>query len=191
VPLLSLILASASPRRAELLSAAGIPFEAVHANANEAPLDQELAEDHVRRLAQAKAGAVASRRPGSTVLGADTVVVLDGRILGKPRDERDAAAMLRTLSGREHLVVTGVALIRNGAARVEVAATRVRMSSLTDQDIEWYVESGEPMDKAGAYAIQGLASRFVDSITGSYSNVVGLPVALVWRMLREEVEERG
>jgi septum formation protein len=118
------------------------------------------------------------------VLGADTVVVVDGRMLGKPRNAEEAAEMLRALSGREHLVLTGVAVLVGGVARVEVETTRVRFGLLTAADVAWYVASGEPMDKAGAYAVQGLASRFVESITGSYSNVVGLPVALVWRLVK-------
>ncbi len=180
-----LVLASGSPRRAELLTAAGVAFEAISTGVDETPFDGESAEAHVRRLAEAKARAAAIRRPHAVVIGADTVVVVAGRMLGKPRDEAEAGAMLRALSGREHYVVTGVALVDDGVARVEVDTTRVRFAPLTDEDIEWYVASGEPMDKAGAYAIQGLASRFVESIGGSYSNVVGLPVALVWRMLRK------
>jgi septum formation protein len=184
-----LILASASPRRAELLRAAGIVFEAVPVDIDETPLPAELPEAHVRRLAEEKALAGARRRPGTTVLGADTVVVVDNRILGKPRDAGDAAAMLRTLSGREHLVMTGVSVIRESAGQgpggsTHVEYTKVQFSPLSEEEISWYVTSGEPMDKAGAYAIQGLASRFVDRIDGSYSNVVGLPVALVYRLVK-------
>jgi septum formation protein len=184
-----LILASASPRRAELLRAAGIVFEAVPVDIDETPLPAELPEAHVRRLAEEKALAGARRRPGATVLGADTVVVVDNRILGKPRDAGDAAAMLRTLSGREHLVMTGVSVIRESAGQgpggsTHVEYTKVQFSPLSEEEISWYVTSGEPMDKAGAYAIQGLASRFVDRIDGSYSNVVGLPVALVYRLVK-------
>lgn len=176
-----LILASASPRRAELLRAAAIPFEVVVANVDESVLPGEKPRDHVRRLAEAKARAVADRMAGRLVLAADTVVVVDGLILGKPADQADARRMLRLLSGRGHEVMTGVCLDR----RVEVAVTTVEFAPLSDAEIEWYVASGEPADKAGAYAIQGLASRFVTRLEGSYSNVVGLPVTLVYAMCRE------
>jgi nucleoside triphosphate pyrophosphatase len=178
-----LILASASPRRAELLRAAGIAFETLAMDIDESALPGESPEAHVRRLAEAKAGAAAAVRPSATVLGADTVVVVDDHILGKPRSAADAAAMLRRLSGREHLVLTGVAVVRPAGTAVEIERTRVWFSALTDEEIRAYIASGEPMDKAGAYAIQGLASRFVARIEGSYTNVVGLPVALVYRLL--------
>jgi septum formation protein len=179
-----LLLASASPRRAELLTAAGIPFEVLAVHVDETPLAQEWPEAHVRRLAEEKAVAASLQRPTAVVLGADTVVVVDGHILGKPRDAADAATMLRLLSGRAHEVLTGVAVIWPRDRAIEVACTRVWFTSLSDQEIDWYVASGEPMDKAGAYAIQGLASRFVERIDGSYSNVVGLPVDLVHRLLK-------
>lgn len=181
---MTLVLASASPRRSELLRAAGIAFEALAVDIDETPLADERPEAHVRRLAEQKARTAYARRPDAAVLGADTTVVVDDRILGKPRDADDAAAMLRLLSGREHQVLTAVCVI-TAAAVVEVACTRVWFSTLSDQEIAWYVASGEPMDKAGAYAIQGLASRFVTRIEGSYSNVVGLPVDLVYRLLTE------
>ncbi len=182
-----LILASASPRRAELLTAARIPFETLPVDIDETPLPGETPDAHVRRLAAEKARAAAAQRPGATVLGADTVVVVDDRILGKPRDAADAAAMLRALSGRAHEVLTGVAVHGPSASPtvIEIARTRVWFCPLSEQDISHYVASGEPLDKAGAYAIQGIASRFVERIDGSYSNVVGLPVALVHRILRE------
>jgi septum formation protein len=177
-----LVLASASPRRAELLRAAGIPFATLPVDIDESALPNERPEAHVRRLAEQKARAASAQRQDAIVLAADTVVVVDDRMLGKPQDAEDAARMLRLLSAREHQVLTGVCLIA-GTAVVEVAYSQVWFSSLTDQEIAWYVASGEPMDKAGAYAIQGLASRFVERIDGSYSNVVGLPVALVYRLL--------
>jgi septum formation protein len=180
-----LILASASPRRAELLRAAGIEFETLPVDIDETALPDETPEALVRRLAEEKARAASARRPGAVVLGADTVVVIGGRILGKPRDEADAAAMLRMLSGREHQVLTGVAVTTSAVARSAVDVTIVQFATLTEEEIAGYVLSREPMDKAGAYAIQGLASRFVDRIEGSYSNVVGLPVALVYRLLAE------
>jgi nucleoside triphosphate pyrophosphatase len=175
-----LILASASPRRAELLRAAGIPFEVIIANIDESLVPGEGAEVYVRRIAEAKARAVAHQANGRVVLAADTVVVVADRILGKPVDRADAERMLQTLSGRRHSVLTAVTL----GGRTRLATTMVEFSVLSEKEIASYVESGEPMDKAGAYAIQGLASRFVTRIDGSYSNVVGLPVALVYEMLK-------
>jgi septum formation protein len=168
-----------------------VAFEVVTAAVDETPFDREMPESYVRRLAEAKARAASATDPDAVVLGADTIVVLDGRILGKPRDVSDARDMLRALSGREHQVLTGVAVLDDGVVKVDVDTTCVRFAPLGEEDIEWYLASGEPMDKAGAYAIQGLASRFVEGIDGSYSNVVGLPVALVWRMLCEEGDGRG
>ena len=180
-----LVLASASPRRQELLRNAGIPFEAQPADIPEDPLLEEDARTCAERLAREKALAIAEKRPTDVVLGADTVVVVDGQILGKPTDAADAARMLRMLSGREHQVITGVCLVAGGQCSVASEATSVEMSEIADQEIAAYVASGEPMDKAGAYAIQGLASRWIPRIEGDYSNVVGLPVALVCRMLRQ------
>jgi septum formation protein len=178
-----LVLASASPRRQELLRNAGIAFEVQPAQIAEDPLPGEGAKDCAERLAREKALAVARQRPHDVVLGADTVVVVDGQALGKPSDATDAARMLRLLSGREHRVITGVCLVVGGLASVASEITIVSINELTDQDIAAYVSSGEPMDKAGAYAIQGIASRWIPRIEGDYCNVVGLPVALVWRML--------
>jgi septum formation protein len=188
MPSPALILASASPRRAELLRAAGIPFEAEAADVDESVLAGEAAEVYVRRLAEAKARAVAARHPGRVVLGADTVVVVDAELLGKPTDAADARRMLRLLSGRTHRVLTGVCVVGKGVGSPEggpytdAAVTTVEFAVLEPAQIDWYVASGEPMDKAGAYAIQGRGSRFVTRIAGSYSNVVGLPVELVSRM---------
>jgi septum formation protein len=179
---LRLILASGSARRAELLRAAGIAFEIAPAEIDERPLSGETPAAYVERLAREKAQAVARRHPDAAILGADTTVVVDGIILGKPADDGDARSMLATLSGRTHDVLTGIALIKNGRLVSAVETTRVRFARLSDDDITWYVASGEPRGKAGAYAIQGLASRFVDGIEGSYSNVVGLPIALVWKL---------
>jgi len=139
---------------------------------------------YVRRVATWKARAISRLHPHRIVLAADTSVVVDRRVLGKPADEQDAARMLRLLSGRAHEVVTGVALASGGTLDVRIDTTIVEFAVLVDDEIAWYVSSGEPMDKAGAYGIQGLASRFVTRIEGSYSNVVGLPVALVYAMLR-------
>ncbi len=186
------ILASASPRRADLLTAAGVAFEVRPVDVDERPFDGETAADYVVRVAADKARACAAT-PDAVILGADTVVVVDGRILGKPVDDADAARMLRLLSGRGHDVLTGLAIRRGGRVAVEVDSTAVTFATLSDVDIAWYVASGEPRDKAGAYAVQGLASRFVERVDGSYSNVVGLPVALACRMLAafETGRERG
>jgi septum formation protein len=184
-----LVLASASPRRQELLRNAGITFEVQPANIPEDPLPGEAAKDYVERLAREKALAIASQRPQDVVLGADTVVVVDRQLLGKPSDAKDAARMLRMLSGRKHEVITGVCVVVRGQSKVASETTRVTMSGLSDKDVAEYVASGEPMDKAGAYAIQGIASRWIPSIEGDYSNVVGLPVALVFRMLRQHASE--
>jgi septum formation protein len=180
-----LILASASPRRQELLRNAGIVFEVQAANIPEEPLPQESAKECAERLAREKALAVARQRPIDCVLGADTVVVIDSEILGKPTNSADAARMLRLLSGRDHQVITGVCLVIKGQGFVGSESTLVTMNRITDQEIADYVATGEPMDKAGAYAIQGIASRWIPRIEGDYSNVVGLPVAMVFRMLRE------
>jgi len=189
-----LILASASPRRAELLRAAGIEFDVIPADVDETMDPEETPDGYVRRVAQVKAEAVTLRAPGLSILGADTVVIIDNQVLGKPSNEAAAGGMLRLLSGREHVVMTAVCLINqaghhvheDGSKRIQtgVARTTVEFAPLTDREIDAYIASGEPMGKAGAYAIQGLASRFVTRIDGSYSNVVGLPVALVWDLCK-------
>jgi septum formation protein len=179
-----LVLASRSPRRQEILARAGIAFRAVPADVDEGARAGESPEEHVVRLACAKATAVPCNA-GEVVLGADTVVVVGGEMLAKPADSAEAARMLRKLSGREHCVLTGICLRRHGEFRVDVEVTRVRFAALSEREIADYVASGEPMDKAGAYAIQGLASKFIERIEGCYFNVVGLPVALVYRRLKE------
>ena len=176
-----LILASGSPRRAHLLWAAGIAYEAVPADIDETLLEGEQAETYVRRLSATKARTVASKRPGSAVLGADTVVIVDSQILGKPHDADHARHMLRLLSGRWHEVMTGVTLLAGNRELSEIVVTKVEFAPLTTEEIEWYVASGEPLDKA-AYGIQSLGSRYVTRVDGSYSNVVGLPIAEVYRM---------
>jgi septum formation protein len=180
-----LVLASASPRRQELLRNAGITFEAQPSNIQEDAQPGEPAKDCAERLAREKALEVASQFPNDTVLGADTVVVVDGEMLGKPADLADAARMLRLLSGRDHHVITGVCLVADGQSFVASETTLVTVNKITDQEIVDYVATGEPLDKAGGYAIQGIASRWIPRIEGDYCNVVGLPVALVFRMLRE------
>jgi len=198
LPASDLILASASPRRAELLTAAGIPFEIRPAHIDEAARPGEDPRTYASRVAVDKASAVAGSSPGRPVLAADTVVVIDGLILGKPADADDAKRMLRLLSGRTHEVMTAVVLlvndpggdVREGPRKsppgslsyTAVEVTAVEFVLLSRAEIDWYVATGEPADKAGAYAIQGLASRFVTRIEGSYSNVVGLPVSLVYAM---------
>lgn len=168
-----------------MLRAAGIAFEACAADVDETPWEHETPEAHVRRLAVAKAEAVSISKLDRTVLAADTIVVYQGQLLGKPRDADDATRMLRLLSGGRHTVLTGVAVVVDGSTRVAVESTDVWFVELSQAEIAAYVASGEPMDKAGAYAVQGLASRFVERIEGMYSNVVGLPVARVYRMLVE------
>ena len=180
-----LVLASASPRRQELLRNAGIAFEVQPAHISEDPLPGELAKDCAERLAREKALAVARQRPHDVVLGADTVVVVEGQLLGKPVDAADAARMLRLLSGRTHQVITGVCLVAGGQWLVASETTSVTMSEISETEIADYVAGGEPMDKAGAYAIQGIASRWIPRIEGDYCNVMGLPVALVFRLLRQ------
>lgn len=178
-----LILASLSPRRRELLGLITTNFATVISDADESFPTEMPPEKVVCALARRKANHVAMDRPTDIVIGADTVVVLDGRILGKPADEADAAAMLRTLSGREHTVYTGVAIVHNTKEEVFFEATSVRFRSLSDEEILAYVESGEPMDKAGSYGVQGGAALFVSGITGDYYTVVGLPVCALSQKL--------
>jgi nucleoside triphosphate pyrophosphatase len=184
-----LVLASQSPRRQQILRDAGIPFVVRASGVPEERAPGESPFDYVRRLAELKASALPIQA-GEIVLGADTVVVAGDLVLEKPADAADAARMLAILSGREHAVVTGICL-RSAARKIlDVAATRVRFVGLTPEEIAAYVASGEPMDKAGGYAIQGLASKFIDRIEGDYFNVVGLPVALVWRHWKEMSSSR-
>src|SRR5688572_1903168 len=180
-----LILASASPRRADLLRAAGIEFDVHPAHVDERVLPDEAADAYVRRVSEAKAEVIGQRFPRAIVLAADTTVVADRHILGKPIDVEDARRMLHLLSGRAHEVLTAVT-VRGPDTPLDIRtdSTTVEFARLTDEEIDWYVSSGEPMDKAGGYAIQGLASRFVTRIAGSYSNVVGLPVAMLHDMLK-------
>ena len=181
-----LILASSSPRRSEILTAVGWPFEMLPAGVDETRLADEGPEDFVTRLARAKAEAVAQSRLFGLVLGADTTVLVDGEILEKPRDADDARRMLRRLGGRWHEVLTGVALVRaeTGRAVVGLERTRVRFAETTDEEIDWHVQTGDVLDKAGAYAIQGRAALFIEAIDGDYWNVVGLPVRLVYELAR-------
>ena len=179
-----IVLASQSPRRAALLTMAGIAFDVDPADIDEAEREGERPDAYVLRIARDKAETVAARQPGRVVLAADTTVVLDGMILAKPADRADAARMLRALAGRDHEVLTAVAIARDGQIDAHVESTRVAFAPMTGQEIAAYVASGEADDKAGAYGIQGLAACFIPRIEGSYTNVVGLPVEVVYRMLR-------
>jgi septum formation protein len=181
----TLVLASASPRRADYLRMLGIPFEVDPADVDESWIDGESPEAHVDRLARAKAFSVGSRHPSRAVLGGDTVVVLDGVILGKPRDAEDAVGMLLQLQGRDHVVVSGLALLaETGDMLSGISKTRVRLRDFERADAEAYVATGEPLDKAGAYGIQGKGATLVDAIEGDYYTVVGLPIPLMLDLLR-------
>jgi septum formation protein len=179
------VLASQSPRRRELLNAAGFSFDVEEADVDERRGPEEAADAYVERVARLKTAAAASRHPDRPVVGADTVVVVGADVLGKPATVDDAGRMLRRLSGRAHEVVTGVALAWRGRVYSATERAMVWMTELSDDEIAWYVASGEPMDKAGAYAIQGIGSRFITRIDGSYGTVVGLPVATVSSLLKQ------
>lgn len=182
-----LILASASPRRGELLQLLSIPFETIPSRIEEIFYEGELPEEHVMRLARAKAEEVAGQYPGRWVLAADTVVEIDGRILGKPKDQREAEEMLRMLSQREHRVLTGYYIMNSSSSPKKggKVTTRVKFKALSAGEIRWYVGTGEPFDKAGGYAIQERAAFMVEGISGSYTNVVGLPLGEVVEALQE------
>jgi septum formation protein len=199
-----LILASASPRRAELLRAAGFEFETVVADVDERVRADETPARYVRRLAADKSAAASSvvsglqpsradegRGRDIVILAADTAVIVDGEILGKPQDAADAARMVRALAGRAHAVMTGISVRWNAYELGRVETTSVFFAAMSEQEVAWYVASGEGRDKAGGYAIQGLGSRFVRRIEGSYSNVVGLPIAAVVELLREITAGKG
>jgi septum formation protein len=199
LPIVRLVLASGSPRRADLMRAAGYEFEIVVTDVDESIRPGEEPQTYVRRLAAEKSAAARRKVDGRldghvdrqpVILGADTVVVVDGTILGKPRSDDEAASMLRLLSGQRHMVMTGISL-RQGAHELgRVETTTVHFRALSADEVAWYVASGEGRDKAGAYAIQGLASRFIPRIEGSYSNVVGLPVAAVAELLTSLLASR-
>lgn len=177
-----LVLGSASPRRRELLKSVGIAFEVEKADLDESVREGEPADRYVLRVAREKAQAIAARRPGALVLAADTTVVLEGRILGKPTDAQEAEWMLEALSGRDHQVMTAVCL--GGADQAQtVVNTRVHFRVLTHAQIRWYVRTGEPMDKAGAYGLQGIAAAFIERVEGSVTNVIGLPLAETLELL--------
>jgi septum formation protein len=187
---LPLILASQSPRRSELLTTAGIPFTVRVREVEEIRAPGEPPDAYARRLARAKAEAAWENRD-EIVLGADTIVVLDQQVLEKPRDAADARSMLERLAGREHTVITAICLRHPSGVQVDSTATRVRFAPLAESEIADYVASGEPMDKAGAYAIQGLASKFVERVEGCYFNVIGLPLSQVYRYLKSLEKDVG
>jgi septum formation protein len=180
-----IVLASSSPRRRELLANAGIEFRADAADIDESRRDGESPLAYASRLAREKARAVLARNGATTVIGADTIVIVDAEVLGKPSDEDDARRMLRMLRNRTHQVTTAVAVVSRTSLVEHQETTDVHFGAVTDDEVDAYVRSGEPMDKAGAYAIQGWASKWIDRIDGDYFNVVGLPVAAVWKMLKE------
>lgn len=181
-----LFLASTSPRRAEILAAARWPFEIVSGSVDETRFANEDGATYVKRLAEAKATKAAREIGSGLVLGADTTVVVDNEIMGQPSDDDDARQMLRRLSGKWHEVLTGVALIRrepeNQKCVVDYETTRVRFAEMSDAEIEWYVSTGEPKGKAGAYGVQGSAALFIEEIAGDYFNIVGLPLRLVYKL---------
>ena len=188
-----LVLASSSPRRAEILSAVGWPYETMVAGIDESRAPEEDATAYVQRLAGEKAEAVVAKLESGLVLGADTVVVVNDEILGQPRDDDDARRMLKLLSGKWHEVLTGVALVRAGEGTetlVDYERTRVRFAEMSADEIEWYVGTGEPKGKAGAYAVQGRAALLIEEIEGEYFNVVGLPIRLVYELVHRLLNER-
>src|SRR5881394_2567526 len=189
IELPKIILASASPRRAEILRTVGWPFEALPVDIDETRHNGENAIDYVQRLAREKATPARTRKPASMIIAADTTVTIDDHILEKPTDESDAVRMLQLLNNRWHRVLTGIAIISPETSKSIVAheETKVKFAPMSDEEIDWYVKTGEPMDKAGAYAIQGLGSRFIEEITGDYFNVVGLPIRLVYETFIDSV----
>jgi septum formation protein len=183
-----LILASGSPRRSEIMNSVGWTFVKAVPDIDESERERESAEDYVQRLAAEKGAAVAARHPGEIVLAADTTVVINGQIVGKPTDAADARRMIAMLAGNWHEVLTGVAVSRNGTVSVGLERTRVKFAPMSDAEIDFLVEKGDPLDKAGAYAVQAQAALFIEAIEGDYWNVVGLPVRLVYEMMREVTE---
>lgn len=180
------ILASASPRRRELLASIGLEFDVLPSHVPEVHQEGEAPEEYVARLSRDKAHALAQQHPSRWVVAADTTVLLGEQLLEKPVDTKDAERMLATIAGKTHIVYTGVTLenVERDYRDTRVAESEVRMLPLSPADIEWYVKTGEPLDKAGAYAVQGIGAMFIDSIHGSYTNVVGLPLATLFLMLR-------
>jgi septum formation protein len=184
-----LVLASGSPRRAEILERAGWPHDIIVAGIDETVLPNEDPAAYVQRLARSKAEAVAGRLEEGLVLGADTTVVVANQILGQPVDEADARRMLRLLNAKWHDVLTGVAVVRvGGETRVGYQTTRVRFAEMSEQEIDWYIATGEPFGKAGAYGIQGKASLLIEEIEGDYFNIMGLPIRLVYQLTADNAD---
>ena len=183
VDLPKIILASGSPRRSEIMESVGWKFTKDVPDIDETELPGELPDVYVQRLAKTKAEAVAPQHIGEIVLGADTTVVIDDQIIGKPTDAADAKRMLTLLAGRWHEVLTGVAVVQNGNSHVGLQRTRVKFVEMSEAEIDFLVERGDPLDKAGAYAVQAQAALFIEGIEGDYWNVVGLPVSLVYRLI--------
>jgi len=181
------ILASSSPRRRDLLASIGLEFEVIPSHVPEVHQKGEAAEEYVARLSREKAAPIARQHPSQWVIAADTTVLLGDQLLEKPEDPADAVRMLATIAGKTHMVYTGVTLqhVERDYLETRVAESEVRMLPLSQREIEWYVATGEPLDKAGSYAVHGIASMFIDSIHGSYTNVVGLPLATLFQMMRK------
>ena len=186
VDLPKLVLASGSPRRAEILNSVGWEFEKAIPDVDESVIDGESPEDYVQRLAVEKAQAVGSAYEDRLVLAADTTVVIEGEIIGKPEDPADARRMIAMLAGNWHAVLTGVAVSQNGFANVGIQSTRVKFAPMSDAEIDFLVEKGDPLDKAGGYAVQAQAALFIEGIEGDYWNVVGLPISLVYRLAMQK-----
>jgi septum formation protein len=184
IELPKIVLASGSPRRSEIMNSVGWPFVKDVPDIDESERDGESPEDYVCRLAGEKAQAVAGSHPGEIVLAADTTVVINGKIIGKPTDDTHAREMIELLSGNWHEVLTGVAVAKNGSSEIGVQRTRVKFAPMNDKEIEFLVREGDPLDKAGAYAVQAQAALFIEAIEGDYWNVVGLPISLVYSMVR-------
>lgn len=184
--LFPLILASASPRREELLRSVGLTFRIIPADVDETYFQGESPRAHVRRLSRDKAGAIAHQYPKALVLGADTIVVIDGQILGKPKNKKQAREMLQQLSNRRHAVLTGftIACVRAGTSRTKVVQSTVQFKKISPEETAWYVNGDEPYDKAGGYAAQGKGASFIQAIRGSYTNVIGLPLCEVVEALK-------
>lgn len=183
VNLPKLILASGSPRRSEIMNSVGWEFTKVVPDIDESERDGELPADYVRRLAKEKGEVVHASHPGDIVLAADTTVVIDEQIIGKPADSADARRMLRMLSGNWHEVLTGVAVCSNGSSEIGIQTTRVKFAPMSDAEVDFLVAKGDPLDKAGGYAVQAQAALFIQGIEGDYWNVVGLPINLVYQMV--------
>ena len=190
IDLPKIVLASGSPRRSEIMNSVGWPFTKDVPDIDESEREGETPEDYVRRLAAEKAQAVADSHPGEIVLAADTTVVIDGKIIGKPTDEAHAREMIEMLSGNWHEVLTGVAVARNGNTEVGMQRTSVKFAAMSEKEIEFLVREGDPLDKAGAYAVQAQAALFIEAIDGDYWNVVGLPISLVYEMVKKVRDEK-